>query len=82
MSTTGISGFVYTKTSITIKFTSGSAYRYDVSEVMSQAQLKEMIALAKAGKGLNTYLNANQAIRKHGYVDTTLVNSSFTKYGS
>ena len=28
----GIVGYVYTKTSITIKFHSGDAYRYDLSE--------------------------------------------------
>ena len=39
-----------------------------------------MIALAKAGKGLNGYLNSNPLIKKYGYIDTTLKNSSFHLY--
>ena len=35
-SKSGIIGYVYTKSSITIKFASGDAYRYDVSEVLTK----------------------------------------------
>ena len=76
----GIVGYVYTKTSISIKFHSGDIYRYDLSESLEKGQLETMIALAKAGKGLNGYLNANPLIKKYGYIDTTLKNSSFHSY--
>ena len=76
----GIAAYVYTNTSITIKYTNDSVYRYDVSEVLDKAQLKEMIALAKQGSGLNGFLNRNPQIKKYGYLDTTLNNSSFKAY--
>ena len=76
----GIVGYVYTKTSISIKFHNGDVYRYDLSESLEKGQLETMIALAKAGKGLNGYLNANPLIKKYGYIDTTLKNSSFHLY--
>ena len=76
----GIVGYVYTKTSISIKFHNGDVYRYDLSESLEKGQLEAMIALAKAGKGLNGYLNANPLIKKYGYIDTTLKNSSFHSY--
>lgn len=76
----GISAYVHTNTSITIQYTNGSVYRYDVSEVLSKTQLKEMIALAKQGKGLNSFLNRNPQIKKYGYIDTTLNKSSFKSY--
>lgn len=76
----GIVGYVYTKTSISIKFHNGDVYRYDLSESLEKGQLETMIALAKAGKGLNGYLNSNPLIKKYGYIDTTLKNSSFHLY--
>ena len=79
-SKSGIIGYVYTQTSITIKFDNGNAYRYDLSESLEKGQLETMIALAKAGKGLNGYLNANPLIKKYGYIDTTLKNGSFHSY--
>ena len=79
-SKSGIIGYVYTKTSISIKFHNGDVYRYDLSESLEKGQLETMIALAKAGKGLNGYLNANPLIKKYGYIDTTLKNSSFHLY--
>ena len=47
---------------------------------IAKAQLKEMIALAKQGSGLNGFLNRNPQIKKYGYLDTTLNNSSFKDY--
>ena len=80
-STSGIVGYVYTNTSITIKFTNGNAYRYDLSAVLDKTKLNEMIKLAKQGSGLNSFLNKNPEIRKYGYLDNTLNrSSSFTKY--
>lgn len=80
-SASGIVGYVYTNTSITIKFTNGNAYRYDLSAVLDKTKLNEMIKLAKSGSGLNSFLNKNPEIRKYGYLDNTLTrNSSFTKY--
>lgn len=80
-STSGIVGYVHTNTSITIKFTNGNAYRYDLSAVLDKTKLNEMIKLAKSGSGLNSFLNKNPEIRKYGYLDNTLTrNSSFTKY--
>lgn len=80
-SPSGIKGYVYTKTSISIKYANNTVYRYDLSEVLSSDQLNKMIKLAKAGKGLNTYLNANPNIKKYGYLDTVLNRAnSFTAY--
>lgn len=79
-STSGITGYVYTKTSITIKFHNGDAYRYDLSDTLSKIQLDEMIALAKSKSGLNSYLNKNPRIKKYGYIDNTLKNISFNPY--
>ena len=80
-STSGIVGYVYTNTSITIKFTNGNAYRYDLSAVLDKTKLNEMIKLAKQGSGLNSFLNKNPEIRKYGYLDNTLTQkSSFTTY--
>lgn len=76
----GIIGYVYTKSSITIKFASGDAYRYDVSEVLSKKELEEMVKLAKAGSGLNAFLNKRPQVRKYGYLDTTLGKGSFKPY--
>ena len=76
----GIIGYVYTKSSITIKFASGDAYRYDVSEVLDKKTLAEMIKLAKAGAGLNSFLNKHPQVRKYGYLDTTLGKGSFKPY--
>lgn len=77
----GILGFVYTKTSISLKFHSGDVYRYDLSQALSKENLQQMIVLAKAGKGLNSFLNNHPEIKKSGYIDTTLNRSlSFTKY--
>lgn len=76
----GIAGFVYTKTSISIKFTNGDVYRYDLSEALTQPILKEMITLARSGKGLNSCLNKYPQIRKYGYLDTTLSSRSFNPY--
>ena len=77
----GISGYVYTATSITVKFTSGTAYRYDVSAAITKATIKKMIKLAEAGSGLNSFITKNEDVKKYGYVDNTLPNSSFKKYG-
>lgn len=78
----GITGYVNTKTSITLKFASGDAYRYDLSKSLSKTELAEMVKLAEQGSGLNTYLNKNAHIRKYGYIDETLTrDSSFHKYG-
>lgn len=79
--TSGIVGYVHTKTSMTIKYASGSTYRYDLSRAFKADQLNEMIKLAEAGAGLNSYLNANPDIKKYGYIDETLRNQSFHKYG-
>lgn len=80
-SKSGIIGYVYTQTSITIKFDNGNAYRYDLSAVLDKTKLNEMIMLAKSGSGLNSFLNNNPEIRKYGYLDNTLTrSSSFTKY--
>ena len=77
----GIVGYVYTKTSISIKFDNGNAYRYDLSTVLDKTKLNEMIKLAKSGSGLNSFLNKNPEIRKYGYLDNTLTQkSSFTTY--
>lgn len=76
----GILGFVCTKTSLTIQYTNKDVYRYDLSEVLNKAQLKEMVKLAKKGSGLNAYLNKNPEIKKYGYLDTTLSNRSFKAY--
>lgn len=76
----GILGFVYTKTSLSIKFTNGDVYRYDESEALSKVVLKQMILLARSGKGLNGFLNKQPQIRKSGYIDTTLRAGSFRPY--
>ena len=76
----GIIGYVYTNTSITIKFANGNVYRYDVSEVLDKKTLAEMIKLAKAGAGLNSFLNKHPQVRKYGYLDTTLGKGSFKPY--
>lgn len=78
----GIIGFVHTRTSMTIKFSNGDAYRYDVSEVLNKSQLKAMVALAKKGSGLNAYLNKNPQIKKYGYIDTTLPKGSYKPYAA
>ena len=79
-SKSGIVGYVYTNTSITIKFANGNVYRYDVSEVLDKKTLAEMIKLAKAGAGLNSFLNKQPQVRKYGYLDTTLGKGSFKPY--
>lgn len=79
-SKSGIVGYVYTNTSITIKFANGNVYRYDVSEVLDKKTLAEMIKLAKAGAGLNSFLNKHPQVRKYGYLDTTLSKGSFKPY--
>lgn len=76
----GISGYLYNATSITILFTGNTAYRYDISTVLTKDKLTEMIKLAKSGSGLTRFLNANPDIKKYGYVDNTLHTSSFKKY--
>lgn len=78
--TSGIVGFVYTNTSITIKYANDNVYRYDLSEALSKEQLQQMITLAKTGSGLNSFLNKNPQIKKYGYLDTTLKAASFTSY--
>lgn len=77
----GITGYVYTATSITIKYTDGNTYRYDVSKALSKEELTQMIRLAESGSGLNSYINTHRKIRKYGYVDDTLPNGSFNTYG-
>ena len=79
-SKSGIVGYVYTNTSITIKFANGNVYRYDVSEALDKKTLAEMIKLAKAGAGLNSFLNKHPQVRKYGYLDTTLGKGSFKPY--
>ena len=76
----GIIVYVYTKTSITLKFYNGDAYRYDLSDTFNKVQLDEMIALAESKSGLNSYLNKNPRIKKYGYIDNTLKNISFNPY--
>lgn len=76
----GIAGYVYTATSITIKFASGTAYRYDLSQVLDKAKLKQMIRFAESGSGLNSFLNSHPDIKKYGYLDKTLGNGSFKNY--
>lgn len=76
----GIVGYLFTKTSITIRFSNNDAYRYDLSEVLDKVKLKKMITLAKSGKGLNGFLNSNPEIRKYGYLDSTLNKASFKAY--
>ena len=39
-----------------------------------------MIKLAKAGAGLNSFLNNHPQARKYGYLDTTLGKGSFKPY--
>lgn len=82
MARKGIIGYVYTKTSITLKFANDVAYRYDLSKAFSKEQLAEMVVLAESGKGLTTYLSQHPKIRKYGYIDETLTrDSSFNEYG-
>lgn len=76
----GIIGYVYTKTSITLKFQNGDAYRYDLSDHLNRIQLNEMIALAKKNSGLTRFLNSNPNIKKYGYLDNTLKSVSFNSY--
>lgn len=76
----GILGFVYTKTSLSIKFTNGDVYRYDLSEALDKTVLKQMILLARSGKGLNGFLNSKPQIKRSGFLDTTLNSSSFRPY--
>lgn len=78
--TSGITAYLYTKTSLTIQYSNGTIYRYDLSNVLTKDKLDYMIKLAKNGKGLNSYLNANPDIKKYGYIDETLSQRSFTKY--
>lgn len=81
MSNSGIKGYVYTKTSITILYTNNIAYRYDLSKSLSQKQLAEMSRLAEQGSGLNSFLNANPDIKRYGFLDDTLRKGSFKTYG-
>lgn len=39
-----------------------------------------MVKLAKAGSGLNSFLNKHPQVRKYGYLDTTLGKGSFKPY--
>lgn len=81
MAQSGIKGYVHTKTSMTIQFTNGDTYRYDVSKAFSQAQLAQMVKLAEKGSGLNSFLNANPDIKRYGFLDNTLRNASYKAYG-
>ena len=52
-----------------------------VSEVLTKKkELEEMVKLAKAGSGLNSFLNKHPQVRKYGYLDTTLGKGSFKPY--
>lgn len=55
-------------------------FNLDVSEVLDKKTLAEMIKLAKAGAGLNSFLNKHPQVRKYGYLDTTLGKGSFKPY--
>lgn len=79
-SLSGIAGYVYTKTSITVKFKNGNVYRYDLSKAVDKTKLEQMITLAKSGKGLNTFINKHPEVRKYCYLDNTLANGSFHTY--
>lgn len=76
----GIIAYVYTNTSITLKYVNGDTYRYDVSKAFNKENLTTMINLAKSGSGLNRYLNNHPQIKKYGYLDSTLRDISFSTY--
>lgn len=80
MAKSGIKGYVNTKTSITLQFTNGDTYRYDLSAVLTKDKLAEMIKLAQKGSGLNAFLNANPRIKRYGFLDNTLRNMSYHPY--
>lgn len=56
---TGISGYDYDATSITIQFTTGAVYTYTLASC-GPTHLANMKRLADAQSGLQTYLNANK----------------------
>ena len=81
MTQSGIKGYVYTKTSITLLFANNSMYRYDLSKALNKQQLTEMVKLAEKGSGLNSYLNSNPDVKRYGFLDDTLSKGSFKTYG-
>lgn len=80
MAKSGIKGYVFNKTSITLQFVNGSTYRYDLSKSLSKDKLEQMIKLAEKGSGLNSFLNANPQIKRYGFLDDTLKNASYKAY--
>ena len=52
----------------------------DESEVLTKDQIQEMIRLAKAKSGLNSYLNKHPDIKRYGFIDETLSSASFKAY--
>lgn len=52
----GVAGFEIGERSITVRFEDGGTYLYDQSKPGKQ-HLAQMIALARAGAGLATYIN-------------------------
>ncbi|WP_393949178.1 hypothetical protein [Kluyvera intermedia] len=52
----GVTEFEATENSITVYFSNGSCYLYNVTAPGLQA-VQEMIRLANMGEGLNTYIN-------------------------
>lgn len=52
----GVKGFEICEGQIDVQFKTGSVYRYTSSSVGS-ANLERMVALARAGEGLNSFIN-------------------------
>lgn len=61
----GVQAFEIGEGQIDVQFKTGSIYRYTTSSVGS-ANLERMMALARAGEGLNSFINTNKVVR-NGY---------------
>lgn len=61
----GVQAFEICEGQIDVQFKSGSIYRYTTSSVGSE-NLERMLALARAGEGLNSFINTNKVVR-NGY---------------
>ncbi len=61
----GVQAFEIGEGQIDVQFKTGSIYRYTSSSVGS-ANLERMMALARAGEGLNSFINTNKVVR-NGY---------------
>ena len=76
----GITGYKDGKNFIDVEFQSGGVYRYTKDSV-GEVHLSVMKALAVAGVGLNTYINANVRFKyaKHIGVVSEKVNVTVTE---